>query len=215
MDFEEENNRLIGHIKFLGYLKSPELEKALIEAPRHLFVPERLKPFAYKDIPLMIDRGQTISQPSTVVVMTETLEVKRGQKILEIGTGSGWQSALLSKLVGEKGFVYTVEIIPELVKFAKDNLKKLRIKNIKVIKGDGSLGLKKHSPYDRIIVTAACPDIPEPLIEQLKLRGIMVIPVGNVYLQAMFVVRKLKNRIEKRSIGPFMFVPLVGKFGFK
>lgn len=215
MVFDEENERLIKSIKNSGYLKSPALERALKEVPRHLFVPENMKDLAYRDTPLSIGLDQTISQPSTVVIMTETLDVKKSQKILEIGTGSGWQAALLSKLVEEKGFVYTIEIIPELVRFARKNLKKLGIKNVKVIVGDGSLGYKKESPYDRIIVTCACPDVPKPLIDQLKINGLMVMPIGNVYLQEMFVIKKLKNKIEKKSIGSFMFVPLVGRYGFK
>jgi protein-L-isoaspartate(D-aspartate) O-methyltransferase len=147
--------------------------------------------------------------------MTEALEVEKGQKILEIGTGSGWQASILSYLVGEKGFVYSIEIIEELAEFAKKNLKKLGIKNVEVVEKDGSEGLKEKAPFDRIIVTAACPDIPKTLIDQLKDGGIMVIPVGNLYLQDMLVVKKMKGKIEKKSIGSFMFVPLVGKYGFK
>ncbi len=205
-----ENEKLIKIIKLRGYLKSKELEEAILKTPREDFIPENLKKLAYEDIPLSIGHGQTISQPSTVVVMTEALDVKQDNKILEIGAGSGWQTALLSKLAN-KGFVYTVEIVPELVRFAKSNLKK--IKNIKIIEGDGSLGLEEHAPYDRIIVTCACPEIPQPLIDQLK--GKMIIPIGNIYMQEMFIITKIKSKIEKKSIGTFMFVPLKGKYGFK
>jgi protein-L-isoaspartate(D-aspartate) O-methyltransferase len=211
----EENERLIKHIKSIGYLKSKELEDALREIRREFFVPDDMKYLAYRDTPLYIGSNQTISQPSTVVAMTEALDVKEGQKILEIGTGSGWQSAILGKLVGENGMVYTIEIIDELVKFAEENLEKLEIRNVKVIKGDGSKGLEKYAPYDRIVVTAASPDIPKPMLKQLKPDGIMVIPVGNLYLQSMYVVRKSKGKIEKKSIGSFMFVPMKGKYGFK
>jgi protein-L-isoaspartate(D-aspartate) O-methyltransferase len=121
----------------------------------------------------------------------------------------------LSYLVSEKGFVYSIEIIEELAEFAKKNLKKLGIKNVEVVEKDGSEGLKEKAPFDRIIVTAACPDIPKTLIDQLKDGGMMVIPVGNLYLQDMLVVKKMKGKIEKKSIGSFMFVPLVGKYGFK
>jgi len=215
MVFEDENERLIEHIKSLGYLKSKALENALRDVQRHLFIPKEMKDLAYRDTALSIGYNQTISQPSTVVAMTEALDVKEGQKILEVGTGSGWQAAILAKLVGKNGFVYTVEIVPELIEFAKDNLKKVGIENVKVIKGDGSLGLKDYAPYDRIIVTAACPDIPKPLVNQLKINGILVIPIGNLYLQEMYVIKKLKGKIEKESIGSFMFVPLVGRYGFK
>jgi len=215
MVFEEENEKLIEHIKSLDYLKSKTLENALREVPRHLFVPENMKELAYRDTPLLIGHNQTISQPSTVVAMTEALDVKEGQKVLEIGTGSGWQGAILAKLVGKNGFVYTIEIIHELVEFAKSNLKKAGIENVMIIEGDGSLGLPKYKPFDRIIITAACPDTPKPLLNQLKINGIMVIPIGNVYLQEMYVIKKLKKGIEKKSIGSFMFVPLVGRYGFK
>ena len=212
---KDENEGLIEHLKSIGYLKSKEVEKALRDVRREMFVPDSIKNLAYRDAPLHIGNNQTISQPATVVAMTEALEVKKGQKILEIGTGSGWQSALLSKLVGETGTVYSVEIIDDLVKMAKENLKKLTIENVNVIKGDGSLGLEKYAPYDRILVTAGSPDIPKPLLKQLDKDGLMVIPVGNLYLQHMYVVRKTKDGIKKDSIGNFMFVPLTGKYGFK
>ena len=110
--------------------------------------------------------------------------------------------------------VYTIEIIDELVKFAKENLEKVGIKNVKVIKGDGSMGLKKYAPYDRIVVTAGSPEIPKELTGQLKADGILVIPVGNLYLQKMYVVKKEKGGLKKKAIGSFMFVPLTGKHGF-
>lgn len=212
---ERENRRLIEHLKSIGYLKSKNIEDALKNVPRELFVPEDIRYLAYRDAPLHIGNNQTISQPATVVAMTEALDVKGGQKVLEIGTGSGWQSALLAKLVGDKGIVYTVEIIDDLVKMAEKNLKKLGINNVKVIKGDGSMGLEKYAPYDRILVTAGSPEIPKPLLKQLKADGLMVIPVGNLYLQHMYVVTKNKDRVEKKKIGNFMFVPLTGKHGFK
>lgn len=215
MVLEQELDDLIVRMKESGYLKSKNLEKVLREVPRHFFIPEDIIDMSYRDVPLSIGHGQTISQPSTVVIMTENLDVKEGQKILEIGTGSGWQAALLSKLVGNKGFVYTVERIHELIVFSRRNLKKLKIKNVKIFEGDGSLGLKKNSPYERIIVTAACPEVPKPLLDQLKTNGRMIIPVGSYGRQEMFVVVKRRNKIEKKSIGGFAFVPLIGKYGFK
>jgi len=215
MGFQEENEKLIEHIKSIGYLKSKQVEEALRKIPRHSFIPESIRHLAYRDTPLSIGYNQTISQPSTVVAMTEALNVKKDQKILEIGTGSGWQTSILSYLVGEKGFVYTIEVIDELAEFAKGNLQKMCIRNVEVFVKDGSLGLEEKAPFDRIIVTAACPGIPKPLLEQLKIDGTMVIPVGDVYLQEMMIVKKLKNKIEKKSIGSFMFVPLVGKYGFR
>jgi len=211
----DENEKLIEGIKCLEYLKSKNVEDALRKYRREFFVPENIRHLAYRDFPLSIGFNQTISQPSTVVAMTEALEVKEGDKVLEIGTGSGWQSAILSCLVGEKGFVYTIEIVEELAEFARENLSKVGVKNVEVIVRDGSLGLKEKAPFDKIMVTAACPDIPKPLLDQLKVGGIMIIPVGNLYLQEMYVVKKLKDKIEKKSIGSFMFVPLIGRYGFK
>lgn len=211
----DENDKLIQGIKCLEYLKSKRVEDALRKYKREFFVPENLKHLAYRDFPISIGFNQTISQPSTVVVMTEALEIKEGDKILEIGTGSGWQAAILSYLVGDKGKVYTIEIIEELAEFAKSNIKKLGIKNIEVFAKDGSEGLKEKAPFDKIIVTAACPDIPKPLLEQLKDGGIMVLPIGNLYLQEMYIAKKSKGKLEKKGIGSFMFVPLVGKYGFE
>lgn len=211
----DENEKLIEGIKCLDYLKSKNIEAALRKYKREHFVPEGMKHLAYRDFPISIGFNQTISQPSTVVAMTEALEVKKDDKVLEIGTGSGWQAAILSYLVEEKGFVYTIEIIEELAEFAKKNLKKLGIKNVEIFEKDGSEGLKEKAPFDKIIVTAACPDVPKPLLDQLKDGGTMVLPIGNLYLQDMFVVKKSKGKIEKKSIGSFMFVPLVGKYGFK
>jgi protein-L-isoaspartate(D-aspartate) O-methyltransferase len=215
MDLDEENEELIEHIKSVGYLKSKQIEEALRKMPRYLFVPESMKHLACNDMPLSIGYNQTISQPSTVVAMTEALKVKKNQKVLEIGTGSGWQAAILSYLVGEKGYVYSIETIKELAEYAKKNIKKLGIKNVEIIARDGSTGFEEKAPFDRITVTAASPSVPKPLLDQLSIGGIMVIPVGNLYLQEMYVVKKLKNKIEKKSIGNFMFVPLIGKYGFK
>ena len=205
----------IDYLKMEGYIKSKKIEDALRKYKREFFVPESCKHLAYRDFPLSIGHDQTISQPSTVVSMTEALDVKEGEKVLEVGTGSGWQAAVLSHLVGDKGKVYTIEILEDLAEFARSNLKKVGVKNVEVFTGDGSIGLKDKAPFDKIIVTAACPDIPKPLMDQLKVGGIMVIPVGNLYLQEMYVVRKLKNDVEKKSIGSFMFVPLLGRYGFK
>lgn len=211
----EENERLIGYLRSLGALKSKSVEDALRKYPRHLFVPEILRHLAYEDIPLHIGNSQTISQPFTVVTMSEALEVASGNKVLEIGTGSGWQASLLSYLVGEKGCVYTMEIIEDLFRMAKENLRKADARNVNAMLGDGSTGFEKEAPYDRILVTAAAPRIPEVLIDQLKPDGILVIPVGDMIKQEMFILKKTKNRTEKVSVGEFAFVPLVGKYGFR
>jgi len=204
---------LIEHMKNTGALKSKKIEKALREVPRHEFVPKNNAMFAYDDAPLSIGQGQTISQPTTVVLMTEALDIRKGQKILEIGSGSGWQAAILSKLVSDTGKVFTMERVPELVKMARKNLKKY--KNVKVIKGDGTEGLEKEAPFNRIIVTAAAPSIPATLKDQLKTGGKLVIPTGNRFVQEMMIItRTKKNKFEEKRFGSFAFVPLIGKYGF-
>jgi len=144
--------------------------------------------------------------------MMEALELKKKDKVLEIGAGSGYQAALLSLLCKK---VYTVENLETLVDYAIKNLEKMKIKNVEVILGDGSSGYKKASPYDKIIVTAACPVIPLPLIEQLKEKGIIVAPVGNPYSCEMIKGRKINGKLKTESLGYFSFVPLKGKYGYK
>lgn len=214
--FEQENAELARYLKNTKVLKSRKLERALLKTPRHLFVPEELQDSAYKDYPLHIGHGQTISQPSTVVIMTQLLDVKTGQKILEIGTGSGWQAALLSRMAGSKGKVFTIEIIPELAEFARKNLAKAKIKNVEIIVGNGSLGLGEKAPFDRIIITAAAPSIPEALREQLKIGGKIVAPVGSMYAQRMTVIKKTRKGFEQEELPSyFAFVPLHGEHGFE
>ncbi len=208
------NNELIDYLIRIGVLKTDYIIKAFREIDRKDFVREEYKIYAYEDIPLPIGFGQTISQPFTVAFMTEALEPKLGQKILEIGTGSGYQAAILAKIVGEKGKVITIERIPELAEFAKENLKKYNITNVEIIVGDGSLGFEKEAPYDRIIVTGAFPQIPNHLLNQLKEEGIIVVPVG-------YGVQRMKKIIKKRDdiivldLGPFRFVPIIGEKGFR
>ncbi len=214
--YETENRELVSYLKKTGALKSKALEKALLRTPRHFFVPEGMEKSAYRDYPLHIGCGQTISQPSTVVMMTQLLEPKTGQKILEVGAGSGWQSALLSRLAGKKGKVFTVELIPELAEFAGKNLAKLKIKNVKIVEGNGSVGLEKEAPFDRIIITAAAPSIPDALKSQLKTGGRIVAPVGDRYAQKMTVLKKTRKGFAREEMPSyFAFVPLRGKEGFE
>ena len=209
----EEKIRLIENLKRYGYLRSKKVEDAMLAVKREDFVPDHMRNLAYKDTPLEIGFGQTISAPHMVALMCEELELEEGLKVLEIGAGSGYHAAIISKIIGEKGKVYTVERIPELVEFAKNNLKKAGIKNVEVILGDGSLGLPEHAPYDRILVTCSAPDIPQPLVEQLKEGGILLIPVGRTF-SILIKGRKRHGKLEKREICECAFVPLVGKFGF-
>ena len=207
-------NDLIIYLKNSKFLTDGRVESALRNIPRHEFVPESELDYAYNNEPLPIMKNQTISQPGVVTRMTEWLDVKDGQKILEIGTGSGWQSAILSYLVGT-GDIYSVERHPKLVKFAQENLKKFKIDNVNVILGDGSIGYPKESPYDRIIITAACTKIPSPLIEQLSENGLIIAPVGDVS-QSLVLLQKTSEGIVKiKNEHHYVFVPLVGKFGKK
>ncbi len=189
--------------------------KAMESIPRHEFVQEDLEIEAYSNVPLPIGYGQTISQPYTIAFMLEALELNKGNKVLEIGTGSGYNASLIAEIVGKEGRVYTIEIIPELVEIAKRNIGRLGIKNIKVIQGDGSIGYEKEKPYDRIIITAGAPKIPEALVKQLKMRGIIVGPVGSTYSQNMVRIKKKKDGVVREDLGEFLFVPLKGKYGFK
>jgi|SRR3989344_2072026 len=195
-------------------IKDERVLEAFKAVPREAFVLKHYRDMAYEDRPLPILCEQTISQPTTVVIMTQALEVKDGMKVLEVGAGSGYQAAILSKLVGKKGKVIATEIIKEVAEFARDNLKKLNISNVKVINCDGSLGYEKEKPYDRIIVTAGASIIPEPLFKQLKIGGILVIPVGSLYSQSMLKIKKKsKGRRDIKNLGQFLFVPLKGEYG--
>ena len=210
---ELKKQKLISTMKSNGFLKQWATERAIRVTPRHLFVPDEFIEQAYEDRPLPTKSMQTISQPSVVAKMTELLDVKDHDKILEIGCGSGWQSAILSRLTNSK--IYSIERISEIVEFAKSNHKKAGIQNVEIIQGDGTLGLAEQAPFDKIIVTAACKKIPPPLLEQLKPGGILVAPVGDYYLQDMVVIQKTDTSTkELLRIPGFIFAPLVGKYGF-
>jgi len=209
----EQREKLVKKLKTEGYIKTKNVEKAFLEIPRENFVPEQKKKLAYVDTPLEIGQGQTISAPHMVAIMCEALDVKEGQKILEIGAGSGYHAAIISKLVGEKGHVYAIERFPALAEKASKNLEKTDIKNVTVIVEDGSQGYAKHAPYDRIYVTCASPGIPPPLIEQLKDHGKLLIPVGQTVCELQ-LIEKIGNKITTKDLGGCVFVPLVGKYGY-
>ena len=180
---------------------------------RENFLPEDLKKQSYDDYPLPIGYNQTVSQPTTIMIMLQALELKKTDKVLEVGTGSGYNAALISNIL-KQGKLYTTEIIPELAESAKLTLEKLKIKNVEVIKTDGSKGHKEKSPYDKIIVTAACPKIPNILIKQLKIDGILIAPIGPLYNQQMLKIIKRPNKLEIKNLGNFIFVPLQGEHGY-
>lgn len=188
-------------------IRDNKILKVMEEIPRHKFVPENYQIYAYNDTPLPIGYGQTISQPYIVALMTELLEIQPQDKILEIGTGSGYQAAILSKLAKE---VYTIEIIEELCQRAQKTLKELKYENITVICGDGYKGYKTKAPYDKIIVTAAPEKLPEELLNQLKEKGILVTPIGKTQeIQYLYKFTKNKDKLLEEKIIPVRFVPMV------
>jgi protein-L-isoaspartate(D-aspartate) O-methyltransferase len=188
--------------------------KAMERVPRELFVPAEYVKSAYADTPLPIGLGQTISAPGIVAFMSKSLDVQDGMKILEIGSGSGYQAAILAELAGS-GAVYTVERIPELIELAKANVEKAGYTNVKFIEGDGTKGYPEEAPYDRIIVTAASPSIPQPLVDQLKDGGKLLIPVGSRMFQDLELITKTRFGEETSNLMPVVFVPLIGEFGYK
>ena len=189
---------------------------AFKEIKREDFVPENVKSKAYEDTPLPLMRGKTISQPTTVMLMTHSLELKSGDKVFEVGTGSGYQTAIMAKIIGSKGKVITTEVIPELVSFSKQNLAKSGIDNVEIYEDDGSKGMNEKSPFDKIMITAACREFPKQLLEQLKPNGIIVGPVGNEQEQEMVKGIKGKDgKLQLEFLGQFLFSPLYGKYGFE
>ncbi|HPP15197.1 MAG TPA: protein-L-isoaspartate(D-aspartate) O-methyltransferase [Dictyoglomaceae bacterium] len=210
-EYMEKNKRLVNLLQAQG-ITSPKVLNAILKIPRHLFVPPEYLDFAYEDEALPIGYGQTISQPYIVALMTESLDLSGEEKVLEIGTGSGYQTAILAELSKE---VYTVERLKELSEKAQKILKLLGYTNIHFKVGDGTLGWREYAPYDRIIVTAGSLDIPQPLEEQMVEDGIMVIPLGNKDFQYLYKIKKDKGDIIKENLGGVRFVTLKGEFGWK
>ncbi|HWF93211.1 MAG TPA: protein-L-isoaspartate(D-aspartate) O-methyltransferase [Terriglobales bacterium] len=187
-------------------LKDARVLEAMASVPREDFIPAEFRNQAYEDHPLPIGEGQTISQPYIVAVTLAALELSTSSNVLEIGTGSGYQTALLSRLAGR---VYSIERIEELASGARATLERLGYRNVIIITGDGTLGLPQHFPYDAIVVSAAAPRIPDPLLEQLGEGGRMVIPVGSRDIQQLQLVRKVNGRLNMKTLENCRFVPLV------
>jgi protein-L-isoaspartate(D-aspartate) O-methyltransferase len=192
---------------------SARVLEAMAKVPRERFMPDDVRDFAYEDTPLHLGHGQTISAPSMVAIMCDVLDVRNGNRVLDVGTGWGYHAALLSALA-DQGTVYSMERIPELAEDARKILKELGFNNVTVITGDGSEGLPEYAPYDRINVAAAAPQVPPALTEQLAEGGRMVVPVGR-YLQELILVEKKNGKVLTSQKGGVAFVPLVGKAGFK
>lgn len=193
-------------------IKDRRVLDAMRRVPRHLFVDSSAQPDAYEDMALPIGDGQTISQPYMVAKMTELLELKGNEKVLEIGTGSGYQAAVLSELANE---VFTIERIASLGEKAIERFRALYYTNVHVKIGDGTLGWPDKSPFDRIVITAASPRIPDPLMQQLSAEGILLAPVGSRYSQELLKIRKTAQGTSEEYHTPCVFVPLVGEYGWR
>jgi protein-L-isoaspartate(D-aspartate) O-methyltransferase len=206
-DWEERRRRMVAEQLRARDIKNERVLDAMLKVPRHLFVPDGERASAYGDYPLSIGHGQTISQPYIVAFMSQALDVTPAHKVLEIGTGSGYQAAILGELAGQ---VYTIEIVDPLAASAKATLERLGYKNVHVRAGNGYAGWPEEAPFDRIMVTAAPDAIPPALVEQLKVGGLMAIPVGT-YDQELRILRRTDSGLETLQTLPVRFVPMTGK----
>ena len=212
IDFDKERSRMVDEqIAYRG-VTDPRVLAVMGKVPRHEFMPEALRTQAYGDHAMPIGEGQTISQPYIVALMTELLELKGDERVLEIGTGSGYQAAVLAELCQK---VFTIERVKTLADKARATLDRLGYKNVVMKVYDGTYGWKEMSPFDAIIVTAAAPDVPDTLVEQLKEGGRLVIPVGERYSQVLMKVIKSPSGVVTKTSIPCVFVPLIGAKGWK
>ena len=214
--FTSRRHRLVENLERCGHIRRPEVVEAMKAVRRHIFVPERAREDAYADHPMDIGEGQTISAPHMVGIMMEQLDLSRGHKVLEVGGGSGYHAAVTAHIVGPSGHVYTVERFASLAERAKKNIEEAGYSAVvTVVVGDGSKGLLAHAPYDRIFVACAAPDVPAPLLEQLKEGGKMLVPVGTGHFgQDLILVEKRNGKVVKSDLGGCIFVPLIGEYGF-
>ncbi|MFH1051040.1 MAG: protein-L-isoaspartate(D-aspartate) O-methyltransferase [bacterium] len=209
-DFKSTRKNMVKYQIEARGIKNKKVLNAFKKVPRHKFVPKEYIRQAYNDGPLPIGKGQTISQPYVVAFMTDVLNLKKHEKVLEIGTGSGYQAAILAEICDS---VFSIEIFKELGNKAKQVLESLGYKNIFVKIGDGYKGWKEHAPFDAVIVTCAPTNIPQPLIEQLKENGRMIIPIGERWSQELVLLKKTKGKIEKKEVLPVRFVPMIDSAG--
>ncbi|MFC1799958.1 protein-L-isoaspartate(D-aspartate) O-methyltransferase [Candidatus Eisenbacteria bacterium] len=205
--FDSARKRMVEKQIIARGIEDERVIGAMLKVPRHEFVPAKYSHYSYRDTPLPIGHDQTISQPYIVALMTDEMNLSSADRVLEVGTGSGYQAAVLAEIVAD---VYTVEIVQPLGEAARDRLEALGYENVHVRIGDGYEGWEENAPFDRIIVTCAPTEIPQPLVDQLKEGGIMVIPVGNAGFQYLYRVKKVGGEAETEKVIPVSFVPLTG-----
>jgi protein-L-isoaspartate(D-aspartate) O-methyltransferase len=210
--YQPDRERMVEHQIANRGIKDERVLAAMRKVPRHRFVPEDARPYAYIDSPVRIGSGQTISQPFIVALMTELLEVKSDHRVLDVGTGSGYQAAILGEMAAE---VVSIERHPELADTARGVLEALGYENVRVVVGDGSQGYEPDAPYDRIVVAAAAPTVPQALLDQLAPRGRLVLPVGPRYSQRLEVWDRKGDQFKQSTNIPVVFVPLVGEQGWE
>jgi len=208
--FVAQRRQLIERMQDRG-IRDLDLLRVFEQVPRHAFVPEAVWHRAYEDAPVPIGFGQTASQPSLQAMYMQILGIKRGDRVLEIGTGSGYQTAVLAQLADR---VHSVERIRELATRARDALDAMRISNVAILVGDGTIGWSRYAPYDAILVAAGGPEIPQPLVDQLAVGGRMLVPVGTREMQRLVLVRRTPAGIEQEEVLDCTFVPLLGRFGW-
>lgn len=212
MDYAILRKRMVDEQLIPRGIKQPRVIEAFLKVQRHRFIPEGLRSSAYADYPIPIGEGQTISQPYIVALMTECLDLSANQKVLEIGTGSGYQAAILAELSNQ---VYSIERFPSLAKRAEFLLQDLGYSNVRIKVEDGTLGWPEEAPFSRIIVTAATPEVPLPLTEQLSENGKMILPLGEAFNQVLTLIKKEKGQLKSESICGCVFVPLIGKYAYQ
>jgi protein-L-isoaspartate(D-aspartate) O-methyltransferase len=212
MNYELSRKQMVDQQIIRRGVNDPKVIAAMQKVPRHLFVQAALQDRAYDDNPLPIGEAQTISQPYIVALMSQNLNLKGGEKVLEIGTGSGYQAAVLAEM-GAK--VFTIERVEKLARSAKKLLDDLKYHDIAVKYGDGTIGWAEHAPYDRIIVTAGAPEVPKAYWDQLAEGGRIAIPVGDVHVQSLVLVDKVEGKQVKSEVCGCVFVPLIGKYGWQ
>ncbi len=212
--FAKQRKELVNNLKSMGYIKSPEIERAMLKVKREEFVPEELKADAYVDMPMPIPGGVTISAPHMHAIFLSALRIKPTDKVLEVGFGSGILLAYMRELTKQ---VVGIEFIPETFEFGKKNLEKAGYKDITLYFGDGSCGVPREAPFDKIVSGASAPDIPKPWIEQLRPGGVIVSPVGasSEHQELIYLAKTKDGKIEKKKMGGVVFVPLLGKHGFE